>query len=64
MRYAYSNVVNPISQRCLNWFHQNCFAVDVAKRKRFNNLLCVESEAHETSEILVEINRTPYLMGN
>ena len=40
--------------------------VDVAirTRKSSNNLLCVESEVHKTSEILVEINRTPYLMGN
>ena len=45
-------------------FNKNCFAVEVAKRKRSNNLLFVESEAHKTSEILVEINRTPYLMGN
>ena len=37
---------------------------DVAIRERSDNLLCVESEAHKTSEILVEINRTPYLMGN
>ena len=45
-------------------FNKYCFVVDVPKRKRSNNLLCIESEAHETSEILVEINRTPYLMGN
>ena len=45
-------------------FNKNCFEVDVAKRNRPNNLICVESEAHKTSEILVEINRTLYLMGN
>ena len=42
-------------------FNKNCFVVDVVKTKRSNNL--IESEAHKTSEILVEINRTPYLMG-
>ena len=58
---------NPIGRRCLNWFQsvKNVLSVvDVAIRKRSNNLLCVESEPHKTSEILVEINRTPYLMGN
>ena len=51
---------------CMYWFQQKnvLSVVDVAIRKRSNNLICVESEAHKTSEILVGINRTPYLMGN
>ena len=52
---------NPIGQRCLNWFQS---VKSVAIGKRSNNLLCVESEARKTSDILVEINRTPYVMGN
>ena len=43
-------------------FNKNCFVLDVAKRKRSNNLICVESETHKTSETLVEINRIPYLI--